>query len=243
MNRYALTFTVSPGSEPEVARILSGYGRPAAGRRPGGPPLLRRTSVFLAGNRVIRVIDVDGRLGEVMAHLAEQPQIRAVEEALDPHLQEPRDLSGGDGIRAFLHRALLPVVHDRATAGQLLPESPAEHRGNRVALLYPARPGSGGELAELLAGTRVLRPDTPTTLARTTIFRRGDVVLRLAEVHGDTSEALDRIATAAVRSGGADKLAALVAADENLHDTDGFRAFLERISVRMLTDRRIGAPA
>ena len=53
MNRYALTFTVTPGSEPEVARILSGYGRPAAGRRPGGPPLLRRTSVFLAGNRVM----------------------------------------------------------------------------------------------------------------------------------------------------------------------------------------------
>lgn len=37
MKRYALTFTVKPGSEPDVARILSGYGRPAAGRGPGGP--------------------------------------------------------------------------------------------------------------------------------------------------------------------------------------------------------------
>ncbi|MGW1156973.1 SchA/CurD-like domain-containing protein [Streptomyces sp. NPDC002513] len=243
MNRYALTFTVKPGSEPEVSRILSGYGRPAAGRRPGGPPLLRRTSVFLAGNRVIRIIDLDGRLGDAMAHLAEQPQIKAVEAELDPHLAEPRDLSGGDGIRAFLHRALLPVAHDRHTAEHLLPASPAEHPANRVALLYPALPGSGADLAELLAGTRVLGSDAPTTLARTTIFRRGDIVVRLAEVHGDTGEALDRIALGAVRSGGADKLAALVTAGEDLHETDGFRAFLERISVPMLTDRRIGAPA
>jgi hypothetical protein len=243
MNRYALTFTVQPGSEPEVAGVLSSYGRPAAGQRPGGPALLRRTSVFLAGNRVIRVVDVDGTLGEVIGHLSGQPQIRAVEEALDPYLQEPRDLSRPEGVRSFLHRALLPVVHDRYTPERLLPDVEAANRDSRVALLYPARPGNGRELADLLSGTRVLRPDSATTLARTTIFRRGDVVLRLAEVHGDTGEALDRIAEAAVRSGGAARLAALVTADENLDDAGGFRDFLQRITVRMLTDRRIGVPA
>lgn len=243
MNRYALTFTVKPGSEPEVSRILSRYGRPDAGRRPGGPALLRRTSVFLAGNRVIRVIDVDGRLSEVLAHLARQPQLKAVEEALAPHLTEHRDLSHPDGVRSFLHRALLPVVHDRHTPEQLLPADLDEHPGNRVALLYPARTGRGRELAEHLTGTGALRPDTPTTLARPTIFRRGDAVLRLAEVHGDTGEALDAMAVAAIRSGGTDKLTELVVADENLHEADGFRAFLERISARLLTDRRIGVPA
>lgn len=242
MKRYALTFTVKPGSEPDVARILSGYGRPAAGQRPGGPALLRRTSVFLAGNRVIRVIDVDGKLGDVMAHLGSQPMIKAVEAALDPYLEEPRDLSGTDGALAFLHRALLPVVHDRHTPADLLPDTPGDG-GDRLALLYPARPGRGGELAELLAGTRVLRPDAPTTLARTTIFRRGDVVLRLVEVRGGIEDALDRIAAAATRHGGGDKLAELVDAAENLHDTGGFKAFLERISVPLLTDRRIGVPA
>jgi hypothetical protein len=243
MKRYALTFTVKPGSEPDVARILSGYGRPAAGRGPGGPPLLRRTSVFLAGNRVIRVVDVDGRISDVMAHLGKQPMIKAVEEALDPYLEEARDLSGPDGVLSFLHRCLLPVVHDRHTPGHLLPAGPDGHLGNPVGLVYPARTGRGGDLARLLAGTRVLRPDTSTTLARTTIFRRGDLVLRLAEVQGDTAEALDRIAEAATRPGAAGKLAGLVDADENLHDTAGFRAFLERISVRLLTDRRIGALA
>lgn len=243
MKRYALSFTVKPGSEPEVARILSGYGRPAAGRGHGGPPLLRRTSVFLAGNRVIRVVDVDGGLGDVIAHLGAQPMIRAVENELDPYLEEARDLSDGDGVRGFLHRCLLPVVHDRHTPGHLLPDGPDGHPGNRVGLVYPARAGRGGELARLLAGTRVLRPAAPTTLARTTIFRRGDLVLRLAEVQGDTDEALDRIAEAATRHGGTDLLAALVEAGENLQDTAGFRAFLERISVRLLTDRRVGAPA
>ncbi|MDG4763522.1 SchA/CurD-like domain-containing protein [Solwaraspora sp. WMMD406] len=88
----------------------------------------------------------------------------------------------------------------------------------------------------------MLSPDRPTTLARTTVFRRGDLVLRLAEVHGDPDEALDRVAAAAVRGGGADTLAELVTADENLRDAGGFRAFLERISVPVLTDRRIGGP-
>ncbi|GLF95488.1 SchA/CurD-like domain-containing protein [Streptomyces yaizuensis] len=239
MNRYALTFTVKPGSEPDVARILSGYGRPAAGSRPDGPALLRRTSVFLAGNRVVRVVDVDGRLAEVMAHLGNQPMVKAVEEALDPYLEEPRDLSGADGALAFLHRALLPVVHDRRTPEHLLPGSPGD-APDRVGLLYPALPGRGGRLAELLAATRVLSPDSPTTLARTTIFRRGDVVLRLVEVRGSTGDALDRIAAAATRHGGGGRLAELVESTENLHGTEGFRSFLARISLPLLTDRRTG---
>ncbi|MDG4763519.1 SchA/CurD-like domain-containing protein [Solwaraspora sp. WMMD406] len=86
MNRYALTFTIKPGCEPEVSRVLSSYGRPDAGRGPGGPPLLRRTSVFMTGNRVIRVMDIDGTIGEAMLHIAKQPQVKAVEEALDRYL-------------------------------------------------------------------------------------------------------------------------------------------------------------
>ncbi|MDG4763521.1 hypothetical protein O7632_05270 [Solwaraspora sp. WMMD406] len=62
-------------------------------------------------------------------------------------LDEPRDLSCPDGISAFLDRALLPIVDDRHTPDQLLPADPAARQGNRVALLYPARVGSGGELA------------------------------------------------------------------------------------------------
>jgi hypothetical protein len=89
----------------------------------------------------------------------------------------------------------------------------------------------------------VLRPDATTTLARTTIFQRGDVVLRLAEVHGDPGEALDRIAEAAVRSGGGARLAPLITGGGDLDSTAGFRAFLERITARLLTDRRIEVPA
>ncbi|TDU02183.1 SchA/CurD like domain-containing protein [Streptomyces sp. 846.5] len=243
MERHALSFTVKPGSEPQVAEILSSYGRPAAGRRPGGPALLRRTSVFLAGNRVIRVIDVEGDLHEALAHLAGQPQIQAVEEALNPHLEIPRNLADAQSIRAFQERSVLPLVHDRRTPPGLLPEVPEHLHERRLALLYPVRQGAGAEVAQLLAATRVLRPDAATILARTTIFQRTDVVLRLVEVHGDTDEALDRIALAAVRSGGGAKLAPLVTADEDLEDPQGFRAFLRRITVRMLTDRRLGVPA
>jgi hypothetical protein len=240
MGRHALTFTVRPGTESEAAAVLTGYGRPQAGARPGRP-LLQRTSVFLAGNRVIRIADVAGTLGEALAHLSAQPQIRAVEQALDPHLERPRDMTTPQGLREFLRNALVPVAHRRHTPAELLPGDPAR-RDERILLLYPVRSGAGAEVAGLLARTRVLGPATPTVVAGTTVFRRGDLVLRLIEVHGDPDTALAEIAEAAVRGGAAEKLAPLVEADEKLGDPDGFALFLRRCSASLLTDRRIGAP-
>jgi hypothetical protein len=241
MSRHAITFTVTRGSEPEVARILSSYGRPRPGAG-GGPPLLRRTSVLMSGNRVVRVMDIEGGLDEALAHLAAQPPIRAVEEALNPYLEQPRDLTGPDSIRRFLAEAQMERVHDRHTPEHLLPEVPPERRGQRLALLYPVRAGRGAEMGRLLAGTRVLAPDRPTILARTTIFVRGDVLVRVVDVDGDIDEALDRLATAAVASGGTRALAELVTTDIDLGDEAGFRSFLSACRMRVLTDRRIGVP-
>ncbi|MGW2547008.1 SchA/CurD-like domain-containing protein, partial [Kitasatospora sp. NPDC001574] len=82
--RHALTFTVKPGSEPEVARILSGYTSPRA--EVDDTTRLRRTSLFMHGNRVVRAVEVVGNLGDALRHVAMQPEVRAVEEAINPYL-------------------------------------------------------------------------------------------------------------------------------------------------------------
>ena len=57
--RHALTFTVKPGSEAKVAKILADYASPQA--RVDDTTRLRRTSLFMHGNRVVRAVEVRGR--------------------------------------------------------------------------------------------------------------------------------------------------------------------------------------
>ncbi|MFF4712925.1 SchA/CurD-like domain-containing protein [Streptomyces eurythermus] len=246
MNRYALTFTVKPGSEEQVARILAGYRRPAAGTAPdGAAPLLQRTSVFMSGTRVVRVMDVGAELRDVLRHLAAQPRIRAVEEALDAHLTEPRDMADPAGLRRFAFRSALPAVLDRVTPPDLLPDVPAHERGRRHAVLYPVRPGLGAKAAELLSGAAPLqvRADVKTTLAATTVFSRGDVLVRLLEVDGSVDDALDHLARVAAAAPSAGLLGELLDTPEDLTTVDGFRRFLATHSMRLISDRRVGVPA
>ena len=69
--QWALTWNVKPGTEEEVVRLFEESGRPdhtvrnAAGEEVG---LLRRTSVFMRGNQVIRVIEFDGEFIDVAIH-------------------------------------------------------------------------------------------------------------------------------------------------------------------------------
>lgn len=171
--RHALTFTVKPGSEREVKRILSDYASPQA--RVDETTRLCRTSLFMHGNRVVRAIEVRGDLLAALRHVARQPEVRAVEEAINPYLEQERDLNDQESARVFFTRAALPAVH-HVTADELT-------EGERQALYYPARPDCGMRLAELLAQqdeAAAEDPDSP--VLRSTIFQRDDVVVRLVDV-------------------------------------------------------------
>ncbi|KJS56996.1 SchA/CurD-like domain-containing protein [Streptomyces rubellomurinus] len=173
--RHALTFTVKPGSEPEVARILSGYASPKA--EVDEHTRLRRTSLFLHGNRVVRAVEVEGSLGDALRHVAMQPEVRAVEEALNPHLEEARQLGDPQSARAFFAKAALPARH------QAIASAPCSGRLHRHAVLYPVRPGCGPAVAELLATYDNLATADPTgPVAASTVFHRDDVVVRLVDL-------------------------------------------------------------
>ncbi|MBO0912817.1 SchA/CurD-like domain-containing protein, partial [Streptomyces laculatispora] len=97
--RHALTFTVRPGTEEIVAKILSDYDAPEA--RVDEHTRLRRTSLFMHGNRVVRAVEVEGDLLAALRHVSRQPEVRAVEEALNPYLEQDRDLADPDSARMF----------------------------------------------------------------------------------------------------------------------------------------------
>ncbi|MFJ2775003.1 SchA/CurD-like domain-containing protein [Kitasatospora sp. NPDC087315] len=173
--RHALTFTVKPGSEHEVARILSGYTSPKA--EVDETTRLRRTSLFMHGNRVVRAVEVIGNLGDALRHVAMQPEVRSVEAELNPHLEEARQLGDPQSARAFFARAALPAGH-QAVAG-----SPTAGRLHRHAVLYPVKPGSGQAVADLLAAYDDEATADPTGPVVTgTVFHRDDTVVRLVDL-------------------------------------------------------------
>ncbi|MEU3983014.1 SchA/CurD-like domain-containing protein [Streptomyces sp. NPDC026672] len=171
--RHALTFTVKPGSEPQVAQILANYESPEA--RVDDTTKLCRTSLFMHGNRVVRAIEVRGDLLAALRHVARQPEVQAVEEAINPYLEQDRDFKDQESARVFFTRAALPAVHHMTAAE--LPEV------ERQALYYPAKPGKGMRLAELLAQQdEAVAEVADGPVLRSTIFQRDDVVVRLVDL-------------------------------------------------------------
>ncbi|MFI6039955.1 SchA/CurD-like domain-containing protein [Streptomyces sp. NPDC051315] len=174
--RHALTFTVKPGSEKTVAKILADYDPPEP--QVDDTTRLIRTALFMHGNRVVRAIEVRGDLLAALRHVARQPEVRAVEEAINPYLEQHRDLDDPESARVFFTRAALPAVH-HVTAER---EDPA---AERHALYYPARPGCGMRLAQLLAEQDEAAAEDPRNpVLCSTIFQRDDVVVRLIDVRG-----------------------------------------------------------
>ncbi|MEU0128006.1 MULTISPECIES: TcmI family type II polyketide cyclase [unclassified Streptomyces] len=230
--RHALTFTVKPGTEEMVAKILADYDSPQA--RVDENTRLRRTSLFMHGNRVVRAVEVEGDLMAALRHVSRQPEVRAVEEAINPYLEQDRDLNDPDSARMFFTRAALPTVH-HVTAGR---HSSAEVE--RHSLFYQAKEGCGMALARLLAGQDEEAADDATSpIESSTIFQRDDIVVRLLEVSGP----LGAQPTQALGIGGNRKAAMLGrlldGGANGLPTTDQEAArFLAQAEMNLITDRR-----
>jgi heme-degrading monooxygenase HmoA len=230
--RHAITFTVKPGSEEQVAKLLSEYTSPAA--RVDSATRLCRTTLFMHGNRVVRAVEVQGNLAAALRHVARQPGVRAVEEALDPYIEEERDLSDPESARAFFSRAALPAVHEAVAE--------AERTGQvrRYALRYPVRGGCGAAAARVLARSDELAAADPTgALVRSTVFQRDDVLVRVIDVAAPAEQDL------ALTTGTADRdLAAelsrqleLPGAPRDLGTDEGRTELLRHCEMTLVTDR------
>ncbi|MEZ7006962.1 SchA/CurD-like domain-containing protein [Streptomyces sp. AD55] len=233
--RHALTFTVRPGSEAKVAELLSDYVSPEA--HVDDTTRLLRTSLFLHGNRVVRAVEVRGELQTALRHVARQPGVRAVERALDPYLEQSRDLDDPHSARRFFTLAAMPAVHHVASG------APVDDRTVRCALLYPVRPGAGPELARLLArqDAAAVRDARGPVLAAT-VFHRDDLVVRLVDVDGDPDAAPAAVLGLHDLAGAPEAARLLETAaagvDGPLTDADAPARLLAHARMTPLTDRR-----
>ncbi|MEV7612657.1 SchA/CurD-like domain-containing protein [Streptomyces sp. NPDC089799] len=239
--RHALTFTVRPGSEEAVAKLLAEYDPPSA--KVDDTTRLCRTTLFMHGNRVVRTVEVKGDLTKALRHVARQPEVRAVEEAINPYLEVERDLDDPESARVFFTRAAMPAVHHVAAHGDTARSRPGEV--TRHAVYYRARPGRGTLLAKFLARqAEAAAGDTAGPVVSTTVFQRDDIVVRLIDVRGPLGE--DPVAVLGIR--GPRKAAVL----DRLLDGTAYRPpagarqpaqLLERSAMRLVTDRSSGPDA
>ncbi len=234
MERHALTFAVRPGTEPEVQQILSAYPRPQT--EIGDGARLLGTAVFLWGARVVRMMDIEGPLPLVMRHLATQPAIRATEEALNPLLAEPRDLSDPGAAAAFFQRAMMRQIAHWICDPDLLAPS-AGSPAHRMALAFPLRPGTGDAAAGLLSGWQPV-PEAPTALASITVFQQGDLLVMAVEHTGETEDARAHLAGAIEDTGATAQLTDLLEPGWDLRTERGFQRFLAERQLSLVTDRR-----
>lgn len=101
---WALIWNVKPESVETVKELFRNYGRPdpvvrdEEGNEKGR---LISTAVFMRDNTIVRVMEVEGDMRDVAAHMGRQPAIRELESKLDEHLEVPRDMSTPEGARAF----------------------------------------------------------------------------------------------------------------------------------------------
>jgi len=227
--RHALTFTVKPGSEEKVAKILADYASPEP--KVDDSTRLCRTSLFMHGNRVVRAIEVRGDLLAALRHVARQPEVRAVEEAINPYLEQDRDLNDPESARVFFTRAALPAVHHVTTEQR-------DPTAERYALSYPAQPGCGMRLAELLARQDAAAADDPgSPVLGSTIFQRDDVVVRLVDVRGGLDAADPALALGLTDPAQAAELTTFHADASAPKDAELAR-FAELARMDLVTDRR-----
>jgi hypothetical protein len=115
---YALMWDIKPESRDTVRELFASYGRPdhtirdEDGNEVG---TLLSTLVFMKDNHVIRIVETtDGVPLPVLArHMGRQPAIRELEDALDEHIAEPRDMSTAEGAREFFIKSIMELLAAR----------------------------------------------------------------------------------------------------------------------------------
>jgi heme-degrading monooxygenase HmoA len=230
---HAITFTVKPGSEQAVAKILADYRSPEA--EVDATTRLCRTSLFMRGNRVVRAVEVRGDLANALRHVAAQPEVRAVEEAVNPYLEDERDLSDPGSARAFFARAALPAVQHFATG-----PAGAAHDTTRYAFCYPVRPGCGEAVAILLAEQDSLAAaDDSHPLVGSTMFLRDGLLVRMVELRVPWQQApLAAAGLALGEESWALRQFLRPGPDTDLATLPGITRFLADCAMELVTDRQ-----
>jgi SchA/CurD like domain len=113
---HALFYPLKPGSEEKVKDLFRRSGRPnfeitdENGKVVGK---LLGTMAFVGREMAVRVIEVEGPLPVVAAHMSRQQAVKDFERELEELISVPRDMTTPEGAREFFSRAALECVLSR----------------------------------------------------------------------------------------------------------------------------------
>jgi hypothetical protein len=114
----ALMWGIKPESRDTVRELFHSYGRPDhAIKDEDGNEVgtLLQTLVFMKDDQVLRVVETtDGvDLPTLAKHMGRQQAIRDLEDKLDEHIAEPRDMSTPEGAREFFVKSIMELLVSR----------------------------------------------------------------------------------------------------------------------------------
>lgn len=113
---HAIFYPLKPGSEEIVKDLFRDSGNPEFDVRDSGGKIVGRllgTMVFVGNGMAVRVIEVEGALPVVAAHMSRQREVREFERQLEEHLTRPRDMSTPEGARQFFRESAMECVLSR----------------------------------------------------------------------------------------------------------------------------------
>lgn len=113
---HALFYPLKAGSEETVKKLFAASGRPQFDVTDADGRVLGRllgTMAFVGREMAVRVIEVEGALPLVAAHMSRQPEVAEFERQLEEHLTRPRDMRSPEGAKAFFRDSALECVLER----------------------------------------------------------------------------------------------------------------------------------
>lgn len=110
----AITYSVKPGHEDEIAAIFANF------KRVDSPDLknedgteagrLLGTAVFIKDDLMVRVIHYSGDFAAIGKHMAQQKGVHLLEEKLAPYLKEQRDSGTLEGFQHYFRNATMRPI-------------------------------------------------------------------------------------------------------------------------------------
>ena len=113
---HALFYPLKPGSEENVKDLFRNSDRPEFDVRDADGTIVGRllgTMAFVGTAMAVRVIEVEGALPMVAAHMSRQPEVREFERQLEGYLARPRDMGTPEGARQFFRESAMECVLSR----------------------------------------------------------------------------------------------------------------------------------
>jgi hypothetical protein len=113
---HALFYPLKAGSEETVKELFRKSDRPEFEVKDGDGKVVGRllgTMAFVGKEMAVRVIEVEGALPVVAAHMSRQVEVHEFERQLEEHLAKPRDMRTPEGARAFFRDSALECVLSR----------------------------------------------------------------------------------------------------------------------------------